>query len=258
MDPDGTFYIQLVAREEDLSDLSDKLEEALASAETGDLSVAPVGAICCAMFTEDDAWYRAKVTATDADKGQVSVRFVDYGNTDTVEADRLTSLPEDLKLSVLPAFATKSRLSGVSDLSDDAVEKLKEAVLDQVVIVDVKIKVEDHDEVELKVAGTLLTDILGIQVAKTESKSNALSLFCMVWSIRTNETQMVNCIRYLSYRFESMTTYSLSHPCCLFCQGLDRFTVPGLTASHHTYIVNINERNQSFYWKGELKQAMLI
>ncbi|KAK3749426.1 hypothetical protein RRG08_003275 [Elysia crispata] len=171
VDPDGTFYIQLVAREEDLSDLSDKLEEALASAETGDLSVAPVGAICCAMFTEDDAWYRAKVTATDADKGQVTVRFVDYGNTDTVEADRLTSLPEDLKLSVLPAFATKSRLSGVSDLSDDAVEKLKEAVLDQVVIVDVKIKVEDHDEVELKVAGTLLTDILGIQVAKTESGS---------------------------------------------------------------------------------------
>ncbi|GFR68044.1 tudor domain-containing protein 1 [Elysia marginata] len=171
VDADGTFYVQTVAREDDLNAMSEKLEVALESVTTGDLSVAPVGAVCCAKFTEDDAWYRALVTACDGDKGQMSVRFVDYGNTDMVEADRVAVLPEEFELSKLPAFATKSRLSGVSDLTDEAVQKLKDAVLDQVVTVETKTRVEDCDEVVVKVAGTALTDVLGLQVAKAESAS---------------------------------------------------------------------------------------
>ena len=172
MDPDGTFYVQTVAREEDLNVMSEKLEAALASSSTGDLSVAVVGGICCAKFTEDDAWYRAQVMDTDTDKGQANVRFVDYGNTDTLEADRLASLPEEFDLEVLPAFASKSWLSGVAELSEDAVTKLKEVVLDQVVTVETAAKVEDCEEVVINVAGTPLTDLLEVQVVKTDSEYN--------------------------------------------------------------------------------------
>ncbi|RUS80335.1 hypothetical protein EGW08_011904 [Elysia chlorotica] len=171
VDSDGTFYTQLVTSEEDLNAMSEKLEEALASATTGDLSVAPLGAICCAQFTEDDAWYRARVTDTDADKGQITVRFVDYGNTDTVESDRLAALPEGFELSVVPAFATKSRLSGLSDLTEEAVEKLRAAVLDQVVTVEVIASQEDRDEVVVRIGGKLLSDVVGIQVANTDGVS---------------------------------------------------------------------------------------
>ncbi|GFN94103.1 LOW QUALITY PROTEIN: tudor domain-containing protein 1 [Plakobranchus ocellatus] len=164
VDPDGTLYIQKVAREEQLNSMSEKLEAALASATTGDLSMASTGAFVCAKFTEDDAWYRAQVSTVDADKGLVSVRFVDYGNTDSVEAERLAALPEEFELCSIPAFARKSWLSGVVELTDDCVQKLKESVLDQVVTVEVSVSTDDCDEVVLKLAGSSLTEMLSLQI----------------------------------------------------------------------------------------------
>jgi staphylococcal nuclease domain-containing protein 1 len=44
------------------------------------------GTLCAALFATDSKWYRVKVLGA-AGKGQVEVRFIDYGNVETVRAD---------------------------------------------------------------------------------------------------------------------------------------------------------------------------
>ena len=53
------------------------------------------GMLCCARYTKDDEWYRAKVrsvnAADDGASNQVvsaGVFFVDYGTTETLPIDR--------------------------------------------------------------------------------------------------------------------------------------------------------------------------
>lgn len=65
--------------------------------------------ICAAVYSGDDMWYRAEVIDADADI--VTVRFIDYGNTDTVSYpynDKIKHLPAAFK--VVPRHAIKCRL----------------------------------------------------------------------------------------------------------------------------------------------------
>lgn len=49
------------------------------------------GEICAAKFTVDDEWYRVKVEKVQA--GNATVRYIDYGNRETLPVVRLASLP---------------------------------------------------------------------------------------------------------------------------------------------------------------------
>ncbi|XP_073442661.1 tudor domain-containing protein 6 isoform X2 [Dendrobates tinctorius] len=53
-----------------------------------------IGSPCNVMFSEDHNWYRAIVTKIEADL--VTVRFIDYGNEDSVGRDQIRQLPESL------------------------------------------------------------------------------------------------------------------------------------------------------------------
>ncbi|XP_056419883.1 tudor domain-containing protein 6 [Hyla sarda] len=53
-----------------------------------------VGSPCNVIFSEDNNWYRAMVTKMESDV--VTVRFIDYGNEDSVGQDQIRQLPEPL------------------------------------------------------------------------------------------------------------------------------------------------------------------
>ena len=44
----------------------------------------------------DGLWYRAEVIYRDEVKGKLKVRFVDYGNKDTVDVSHIAQMPEEL------------------------------------------------------------------------------------------------------------------------------------------------------------------
>ena len=50
---------------------------------------------CAALFSGDDKWYRVKVLGT-AGKGNIEVKFIDYGNTETLPEATLRKLPAHL------------------------------------------------------------------------------------------------------------------------------------------------------------------
>ena len=67
---------------------------------------------CCAQFTEDDAWYRARITEmkTQGDTPQAHVIYVDFGNNEILPVSRLCMLRREH--SELPMIAVLCALDG--------------------------------------------------------------------------------------------------------------------------------------------------
>ncbi|XP_019628604.1 PREDICTED: tudor domain-containing protein 1-like [Branchiostoma belcheri] len=61
-------------------------------------------------ISQDECWYRAEVTALLPDD-KVSVRYIDFGNTETVAKNSLRSLQSNPQLACLPPQALRCRLS---------------------------------------------------------------------------------------------------------------------------------------------------
>ena len=154
----------MVSKEDALANLSESLEEHL----SGEI-VAPAnveeGMSVCAKFTEDEAWYRSTVEKIIED--QYVVRFIDYGNTDTVSSSSLANIPEGLDVESIPAFACKCRLSGLgSNLEEEQVNQLKSLIEDQEVKVEFVSKENDVDLVKVMVQGKDLLAALGLEINK--------------------------------------------------------------------------------------------
>jgi len=98
------------------------LQEQLAAAcrRTDDVKYEPnTGAVCCARFTVDDEWYRAKVKSRNG--GEYVVYFIDYGNTDVVGRDRLKPLEPSLSPQAVSPQAVECKLAYliVGEADDD-------------------------------------------------------------------------------------------------------------------------------------------
>jgi hypothetical protein len=78
------FYCQLKNTADDL----DKLMVSLNADSTCDkLGPVTVGQACCARYGEDERWYRAVIEQVNSQPNGIFVRFVDYGNEETVSDD---------------------------------------------------------------------------------------------------------------------------------------------------------------------------
>ena len=118
----GQFYVH---KNSETSRLESMMEQLNADSEKSATSVRTlnwsVGQPCRAMFAEDGRWYRAKILSMSAQ--HLTVDFVDYGNSDTV--DRNAVMPLQSQYFSAPVHAVHCRLAGVvpvggSDWSDDA------------------------------------------------------------------------------------------------------------------------------------------
>ena len=69
---------------------------------------------CCAQFTEDDGWYRARIveSSTAGDTPKVHVIYVDFGNHETLPVSRLRMLRKEH--AELPMMSVLCALEGVT------------------------------------------------------------------------------------------------------------------------------------------------
>ncbi|XP_038607669.1 tudor domain-containing protein 6 [Tachyglossus aculeatus] len=85
------FYVQLTEDELELGVVSDKLN---GPATRPDSIIRPPyqeGDLICAVFSEDDLWYRAVITEKPSGD-LIPIQFIDYGNTSVVKASNISSL----------------------------------------------------------------------------------------------------------------------------------------------------------------------
>lgn len=113
---------------QDQSDVLDTLSQDLANRyATEDCNVPNLpadmlkpGCLCVAQFSEDSCWYRAHILFVNAEYSEATVRFVDFGNKDTVLASCIKCL--------VPAFTSQSEqafqlsLHGIRPLSSEGWE----------------------------------------------------------------------------------------------------------------------------------------
>lgn len=54
------------------------------------------GSIVCALFSEDNQWYRARIENVSVRANRYSIQYIDFGNVDDVELSALRPIPEEL------------------------------------------------------------------------------------------------------------------------------------------------------------------
>lgn len=127
----GEFYCQIY-REEDLYTLT-KMNKMLADhcqTVSNNISNLAKGDVCCAFFSGDGHWYRGLVKEIFQDNKKAKVHFVDYGNVETVDMDKLrTILPQFLKLPFQGIRCWLSDIKPVNKLwTSEATAKLQMCV----------------------------------------------------------------------------------------------------------------------------------
>ena len=95
---------KLMALMSEISSIYDSLSD-----EEFALSAISAGDICCAQFSEDCQWYRAVVE--DNTNGTLTVRFIDYGNTETLPISRIKILKDAFFAE--PPLAVRCSLLGI-------------------------------------------------------------------------------------------------------------------------------------------------
>lgn len=90
-----SFYCQISGSEEKLTSLMGKISAIYDSMPADELKIntISVGDVCCAQFSEDNQWYRAIVENVNA--SELTVRFIDYGNLETLNIDRTKVLNDN-------------------------------------------------------------------------------------------------------------------------------------------------------------------
>ncbi|XP_041043360.1 tudor domain-containing protein 6-like [Carcharodon carcharias] len=116
------FFVQLLQNEDKVT----AMEEKLNTCNTNDRKVGnfQIGDVVCAEFPEDGSQYRAVVTQICDDL--VSVEYIDYGNTATVDASKVFPLSKDFlevhRLSI-PCFLAGFQNSSSRESSKEAVSE---------------------------------------------------------------------------------------------------------------------------------------
>ncbi|XP_018575956.1 staphylococcal nuclease domain-containing protein 1 [Anoplophora glabripennis] len=114
--PEGTFYVQKISEGPKAEALLAKLRQEFQANPPLPGAYTPKRAdVCAAKFTVDDEWYRVKVEKVQA--GKATVRYIDYGNRETLPVVRLANLPAAYA-SEKP-FATEFSLPYVSLPKDE-------------------------------------------------------------------------------------------------------------------------------------------
>ena len=103
--------------------------------------------LCCAQYTDDDAWYRGKITGIKKG-GLVEVHFVDYGNCEILPLSRVKVLKSKymkLPVQAIHCELAKLRLKSEILLSDNVRIKFEEHTSDKELVIMADRYDEEHD-----------------------------------------------------------------------------------------------------------------
>ncbi|XP_024413832.2 tudor domain-containing protein 6 [Desmodus rotundus] len=104
------FYVQLTEDEAELNHLSERLNDVSTRPECYAGPPLQRGDIVCAIFPEDNLWYRA-VVKEQQPNNLLSVQFIDYGNDSVIHANKTGKL--DLINALLPRLGIHCSLGGL-------------------------------------------------------------------------------------------------------------------------------------------------
>ncbi|KAK3610429.1 hypothetical protein CHS0354_016606 [Potamilus streckersoni] len=160
-----SFHIQPQdeASKSHLKSLMDQIQQYCASMPTPYIPV--IGELVCALFPDDNIWYRAQVKRK-VEKDIYSVCFVDYGNHANVDVSSIRVLEK--KFAELPCMGIPCRLAGLRDKDNqDFLQEFVTMVMNTVVKIkavrfrdgfyDVEISLTDGTSVNKKVGCTRST-----------------------------------------------------------------------------------------------------
>ncbi|PFX27913.1 Tudor domain-containing protein 1 [Stylophora pistillata] len=168
--------------------------------------------LCCAQFSEDNKWYRGKITGI-MKGGRVEVHFVDYGNFEKLPLSRVKKLQtEFLKL---PTQAVKCALAKISPshqdlLSDDVMSRFEELTLDKELVM----MADKYDEMN----GVFLVVLLDTTEGKNLDVGNDLQTIMTPSSNR--EEAHIAALQVQPGTSERVFVSSVSSSSKFFCQLL--------------------------------------
>jgi len=128
------FYLQEVTNSGALDEMMEELNADYQNFGSSQVLNVSVGQPCCALYSADERWYRAKLVSVSNERRRcLSVEFVDYGNTETVDASNVHRLRS--RYLTMPVQALHCRLADVvpvagSDWNDDAAAFFEELLGD--------------------------------------------------------------------------------------------------------------------------------
>lgn len=144
----SSFYVQLEINTEALKSVMLAIETICSDAapflEADQLQI---GLPCCAQYSEDEKWYRAKILSFSS--SLVEVIYVDYGNSDSVLLSSLKPIDPSL-VKILTPQAIPCCLNGFQDnVSEDLAVEFENMILDKTLTMVVVDKLPDKILVEL-------------------------------------------------------------------------------------------------------------
>ncbi|XP_032196066.1 tudor domain-containing protein 6 isoform X1 [Mustela erminea] len=104
------FYVQLTEDEAEITHLSERLNDARTKPQYYSGPPLQRGDVICAIFPEDNLWYRA-VVKEQQPNDLLSVQFIDYGNVSVVHTNKVRKL--DLMNALLPGLGIHCSLRGL-------------------------------------------------------------------------------------------------------------------------------------------------
>ena len=147
----ASFWLQMPAADDILAVLQSGLTDVYGETQGVVLTKIQVGDACCTQFSEDGGWYRATVIALSS--SNVTVRFLDYGNSEVVDASEVFVLQPDFFST--PVQAIECSLANLSPIgatyTEDALSNLSKLILDKPLSVTFRNKLEVNKwEVDLQ------------------------------------------------------------------------------------------------------------
>ena len=114
----GSFYCQISRSKEKLGSLMSEISAFYDSIPANELAVTniSVGDVCCVNSCKDNKWYRARLEENTT--SELTVRFLDYGNTETLPIDRAKVLMDAFFRE--PPWAIKCSLHDVQPLTGES------------------------------------------------------------------------------------------------------------------------------------------
>ena len=105
------FWCQPVVSSDRLSKMAEQLNEEYSNMGSNQLLLQSprIGQLCCALYSEDYSWYRAKIK--DIQGHNARVFFIDYGNEENISVGTLKQLRE--KYTLLPSQAVECCLANI-------------------------------------------------------------------------------------------------------------------------------------------------
>lgn len=113
VDSPESIFCQLSGTEERIDNLMANLKDFCESGQALPVHAISPNELCLALFSEDNTWYRA--VAEEVSPEEIVVRFVDYGNTDTITLDSLRTF--DSQFLTEQVLAVECKLAGVKPVS---------------------------------------------------------------------------------------------------------------------------------------------